>query len=120
MSLFGKKKPAAVLSTTGVPTDLVIQMRQQGLSNDQVIQNLQSQGYTSSQVFDAMNQADVKGAVEAAPAGPEIPTPEVLPVGPPPASPEAPYPAPSESPMPAGPLPTAALESERERVEEVA
>lgn len=42
----------------------IMQMRQQGLSNNQVIQNLQRQGYTNTQIFDAMNQADTKMAVE--------------------------------------------------------
>ncbi|MBW2965673.1 hypothetical protein KY342_01055 [Candidatus Woesearchaeota archaeon] len=119
MALFGKKKTAATPSApaTGIPTDLVIQMRQQGLSNDQIIQNLQGQGYSSSQIFDAMNQADVKGAVEAVPAGP---SPEAPPAGPPPAPGVVPpYPPVQEAPMPAGPMPSGA-EAERERVEEVA
>jgi hypothetical protein len=42
----------------------IMQMRQQGLSNNQIIQNLQRQGYTNTQIFDAMNQADTKMAVE--------------------------------------------------------
>jgi len=45
------------------PVNLVLQMRTQGLSNNQVIQNLQRQGYTNTQIFDAMNQADMKGSV---------------------------------------------------------
>ena len=59
MALFGKK------GAKGTPLDLVIQMRQNGSTNDQIIQDLQKQGYSSSQIFDAMNQADVKGTVEA-------------------------------------------------------
>ena len=42
----------------------IMQMRQQGLSNNQIIQNLQRQGYSNTQIFDAMNQADTKMAVE--------------------------------------------------------
>lgn len=42
----------------------ILQMRQQGLSNNQIIQNLQRQGYTNTQIFDAMNHADTKMAVE--------------------------------------------------------
>lgn len=61
MALFGKKSP------TGTPTNIIIQMRQQGLSNDQIIQNLQREGYSSGQIFDAMNQADIRGVVEAEP-----------------------------------------------------
>ena len=39
-------------------------MQQQGLSNNQIIEYLQRQGYTSERVFEAMNQASVKGSVE--------------------------------------------------------
>ncbi|MFH2019799.1 MAG: hypothetical protein ABIJ34_00135, partial [archaeon] len=42
----------------------IMQMRQQGLSNNQIIQNLQRQGYSNTQIFDAMNQADTKMTVE--------------------------------------------------------
>ncbi len=46
MPLFGlgKKKPVqpAAAPAAGIPTDLVIQMKQQGLSNDQITQKLQS------------------------------------------------------------------------------
>lgn len=44
----------------GVPTDKVLQLRNQGLSNNQIIQALQREGYMQSQIFDAMNQAEVK------------------------------------------------------------
>lgn len=127
MALFGlgKKKfaqrpvVAPGAPATGVPTDLVIQMRQQGLSNNQVTQNLQSQGYTSSQIFDAMNQADVKGAVESAPVG-AGPSPEAPPVGPPPTPGVVPsYPSQSpEVPAPSSPM-QAAPGTELERIEEI-
>jgi len=44
-----------------IPTDLVLQMRADGLSNNQIIQNLQRQNYDSNQIFDALSQADMKG-----------------------------------------------------------
>ncbi len=47
----------------------ILQMRQQGLSNNQVIQNLQRAGYSNTQIFDAMNQADTKMAVEGVQPG---------------------------------------------------
>jgi hypothetical protein len=54
----------------GSPINEIMQMRKQGLSNNQVIQNLQREGYTNTQIFDAMNQADTKMAVEGVtPAG---------------------------------------------------
>lgn len=51
---------------SGTPTDLVVQMRRQGMSNNQIIQNLQRMGYKSHSIFDAMNQADIKEGVEGA------------------------------------------------------
>lgn len=64
MSLFGKKP--ATKAPPLIPLDQVLTMRAQGLSNDQVIQTLQRDGYTSDQIFDAMSQADIKGNVGAA------------------------------------------------------
>ena len=49
----------------GLPVDQVINLRQQGLSNNQIVQSLQRDGYDSGRIFDAMNQADLGG-----PAGP--------------------------------------------------
>ena len=48
-------------------------MRQNGSTNDQIIQDLQKQGYSSSQIFDAMNQADIKGIVEAPATQSQVP-----------------------------------------------
>lgn len=48
----------------GNPINEIIQMRQQGLSNNQIIQNMQRNGYSNTKIFDAMNQVDTKVAVE--------------------------------------------------------
>lgn len=64
MPLFGKK-PASQAPPL-IPVDQVLNMRAQGLSNDQIIQTLQRDSYASDQIFDAMSQADIKGNVEAA------------------------------------------------------
>lgn len=63
MALFGKREeqpagqqPAA---PSGPPVQEVLTMKGQGLTNNQVIQNLQREGYKSHQIFDAMNQADL-------------------------------------------------------------
>ncbi len=48
---------------SGIPTERVLQMRGQGLSNNQIIQSLQREGYMQSQIFDALNQAEVKMGV---------------------------------------------------------
>lgn len=60
---FGKGKKDA---PQGNPVDLVVSLRQQGYQNEQIIQVLQSQGFKSAQIFDALNAADV-GGVPGAP-----------------------------------------------------
>src|SRR3989344_6765208 len=84
MALFGKKKeeyplfpappaPASMPSSSPMPSsptpvDLVVQMRQQGMSNNQIVQALQRANYKSHQIFDAINQADIKGGVDQLPS----------------------------------------------------
>lgn len=46
------------------PVDFISQLRQQGLTNNQIVQTLQQQGFRSNQIFDAMNAASMS------PAGP--------------------------------------------------
>lgn len=53
----------------GIPTDVVLKLRQQGLTNNQIIQNLQRDGYALQQISDAMAQAEMKYTVEAMPVG---------------------------------------------------
>ena len=128
MALFGKKKrgeemPAAAGPEAGIPTDRVIQLRQQGLSNNQIIQSLQREGYSTTQIFDAMNQADIKRTVEAVPGGEpaSVPTAEMPPPPAPEAvPPEAVPPPPTEAmpPMPEMPPPSAGGIS-REEAEEI-
>lgn len=40
--------------------ELVLQMRDSGYTNDQIIQELQSQGYESQEIYDAMSQANMQ------------------------------------------------------------
>jgi prefoldin subunit 5 len=71
---FGKKpdgQPAAAMPS--VPTDKVIAMRQQGITNNQIIQTLQTQGYEPNAIFEALNQADLKGSIEMV-TPPELPS----------------------------------------------
>jgi prefoldin subunit 5 len=70
MGFFGTGKKEAPM---GVPTDKVLSMRQQGLSNNQIIQNLQTGGHEPNQIFDALNQADLKGSIETM-MPPEMPS----------------------------------------------
>lgn len=100
MPLFGKPK------STGVPgqssaTALVLQMRAQGIPNSQIIQNLQSQGFSPQDVFDAMNQADMKTGVEGPdnfnPEGVENPMPQRFQPYPQPQIPQNPGQAPGQT-----------------------
>lgn len=42
-----------------IPMDQVAAMKQQGYSNNQIIQTLQRDGYASTQIFDAISQAEL-------------------------------------------------------------
>jgi len=79
---FGKKKKEEMprLAPGGLPTDQVMMMRQQGYTDDQIAQNLQSQGYNSSQIFDAINYVNISGqqmapSMQEPPYGMEQPMP---------------------------------------------
>ncbi len=62
MALFslGQKKEEPAQATT--PVDEVLRMKQQGFTNNQIVQTLQRNGYKMHQIFDAMNQADLRSA----------------------------------------------------------
>ena len=67
MPLFKKKDPEPD-PTQANPTDQVIQLRQQGLNDNQIIQALQKDGFASAQIFDAMSQADIQSGAGGTPA----------------------------------------------------
>lgn len=80
----------------GIPIEQVLSMRSQGLSNNQITQNLQRDGYKTYEIFDAMNQADMKAGInpapmtnQAPPGNPMNPNMEQGPMPPPMSSPEA-------------------------------
>jgi hypothetical protein len=56
------------------PINEVIEMRKQGMTNDQIISKLKAEGYNFSQIQNAMSQAEVKGSAVPAPA---IPLPDI-------------------------------------------
>ncbi len=66
------------------PTESTLSMKQQGLTNNQIIAALQRQGYNTNQILDAMNQADIRmqtrrpfdveGGNMADPNAPGVPT----------------------------------------------
>jgi len=78
MALFGKnpEQNEPTPPPSGPPVDLVLKMRGQGYSNNQIVQTLQREGYKSHDIFDAMNQADIKGSVSPTPKGGEMADPE--------------------------------------------
>lgn len=58
MGMF-KSSKSGLAEGPDVPIDQVAAMKAQGYSNNQIIQTLQRDGYTSSQIFDAMSQAEM-------------------------------------------------------------
>lgn len=96
------------------PTEEVINLRNQGKNNDEIVEELSKKNFNNQQISEAINQADIKGGVEGKipPATqPEIPTPEGLEPGMKPsalstgiAEPEIPIPSPA-SIGPAKPAP---------------
>lgn len=49
------------------PTEDVIALRKQGLTNNQIISSLQRSGHSLNKIYEALNQADLKGGVEGFP-----------------------------------------------------
>ena len=91
--------------TLGPPTQLVLGMRGQGFTNNQIVQALQKDGYTSDHIFDAMNQADIRTSAQ--------PVQESYP--------ESPYPEPSfQAPMPTLMDSPMQSQSSEEKIEELA
>ncbi len=61
MALFGLSgKKGAQPKPERTPVEDILRLRQQGLNNNQIIQTLQRNGYKIHQIFDAMNQAELK------------------------------------------------------------
>jgi hypothetical protein len=79
MALFGQNPDPG---KDDLPIMQVRQMRSQGLDNNQIIQALQRDGYKSSQIFGALNQADMPGGGDmTSPQQPGPMSPEPQPVG---------------------------------------
>ena len=98
MALFGKKTEPFNPPKTA-PTEQVLNLRSRGITNDQIIQALQRDGYNSQQIFDALTQADMQaGSPREAPMPTEMP------------------PSPMEQPM----MQPAYESTSREEIEEVA
>ncbi len=114
MGLFGLAKKKEEAQITAVPVDEVLRMKEQGFTNNQIVQALQRNGYKMHQIFDAMNQADLKsaGPIEGA-----VPSELAEPSLSQPAEQEAIPDLPSERQVDAEPM---QQESYEEHIEEVA
>jgi hypothetical protein len=51
----------------GTPTEQVLNLRQQGLSNNQITETLTRQGFATNQILDAMSQADIRAQIAPIP-----------------------------------------------------
>ncbi|RLE47053.1 hypothetical protein DRJ22_00220 [Candidatus Woesearchaeota archaeon] len=60
----GAEQVAPASLPSEVPVDHVLSMQSQGLTNNQIIQTLQRQGYSPQQIYDAMAQAEAKKGLE--------------------------------------------------------
>lgn len=58
---FGKKQQKEAIPAPGLPTDQILALKQRGMNNDQIVPELEKQGYNSSQIFDALNQVGNSG-----------------------------------------------------------
>ncbi|MBN2459314.1 hypothetical protein JXB28_03430 [Candidatus Woesearchaeota archaeon] len=58
-----------------LPIDQVRAMRIKGFDNNQIVQALQRNGYSSTQIFDALNQADLVSGAPAFQGGSNAPLP---------------------------------------------
>jgi hypothetical protein len=74
---FGKKKEQQGQATPGLPIDQVTALKQRGMSNDQIIPEMEKQGYNSSQIFDALNQVSLSNPPSEQP--PDMAQPDALP-----------------------------------------
>ncbi|MBI3032319.1 hypothetical protein HYY69_02490 [Candidatus Woesearchaeota archaeon] len=68
---FGKKEEAnpqlGPPRVKGPPTDRVLDLKRKGLGNSQIIDTLQREGVDMTDIFDAMNQAEIKTGVGMGP-----------------------------------------------------
>ena len=108
---FGKKREEMPAAAPGLPIDQVMALMQRGMSNDQIIAEMERQGYNSSQIFDALNQVGLSGGnVSQEPPPMDVPQP-------PDVSPEQQYTGPEQQLEPTPP-PQELIN--KEQIEEIA
>lgn len=82
------KKKEEKITNEEVPVSQVLSMKAQGMTNTQIANQLRAQGYSLTQIRDAIAQAEIKSAVvPSEPPLPPPPTPEVPELPPIPPSP---------------------------------
>lgn len=85
-SIIKIKKPgapaAASRGPSGPPVDQVIQMQQKNMTNNQIVEALQRQGFDINTIMDAIAQAEVMGGMQPLPVS--MPGPGLPPMPPPP------------------------------------
>jgi len=87
----GKKDKKQEPTAPGSPIDQIMTMKQQGKDNNQIIQEMQRQGYNSSQIFDAINQVNISSGNLEPEQPPDMdmqPPPQDYPVDPYPPEPQ--------------------------------
>ncbi|MBW3014390.1 hypothetical protein KY335_04080 [Candidatus Woesearchaeota archaeon] len=99
VELFGGKKEE---EKEALSVDRILQMQQQGFSNDQIVQTLQREGHKSNEIFDMIQMADARKGV----AGSAYPPPPTT-------HPSSGYGAP-------GIIPPAGMGFSTEKIEEIA
>lgn len=110
--------PEAIHPVQSSPIEQVLMMKQQGYTNNQIIQTLQSQGFNATQIYEAINQAGLSTNYQS-PQQLELGTPEYgesygQQMGPQP-QPFQPF-----QPLPPQPQAPASMSIDEERIQEVA
>lgn len=60
MAIFGLgKKKIKAQEAPGSPVEQIMTLKQQGMDNNQIIQEMEKQGYDSTQIFDVLNQVSM-------------------------------------------------------------
>lgn len=70
MALFSKK-PKQPGGAPGSPLQQIMAMQQQGLDNNVIVEEMQKQGFNATQIYDAMNQAQMQAPTALPGAVPE-------------------------------------------------
>jgi len=62
MALFSDQKTGETNRTMTLPIDRISDMKANGLSNNQIVESLQREGFSTTQIFDALHQEEIRGS----------------------------------------------------------